>query len=86
VFSPFSEVLENPTGLGRGFSPQLGYRCFPRKNTVFDLFTFLLISAAISVLDELQTPCPNRAYACFQKLLKIYQHNSPPLVFVFSQI
>jgi len=37
---------------------------------VFDLFTLLLISAAISALDELQTPCPNMAYACFQKLLK----------------
>jgi len=24
VFSPFSEVLENRTGVGRGFSPQLG--------------------------------------------------------------
>ena len=47
---------------------------------MFDLFTLLLIFTAISVLDELQTLCPNRVYACFQKLLKICQHNSPPLL------
>jgi len=54
---------------------------------MFDLFTFLLISAAILILDELQTPCPNKAYACFQKLLKISQHNSPPsCVYVLSNL
>jgi len=61
VFSPFSEVLENPLGVGRGFSSHLGWRRFSRKNIVFDLFTLLLISAAISVLVELQTPYQNGA-------------------------
>jgi len=50
------EVCENPTGVGRGFSPQLGQRCFSHKNTMLDLFTFMLICIAIPVLDSLQTP------------------------------
>ena len=36
------KCCKNPIGIGRGFSPQLGQRCFSRKNTVFILLIFCL--------------------------------------------
>ena len=61
------------------FFTSVGLEVFPHKNIVLDLLTFLLISVAIPFLDSLQTSWPNSCSVWLQKLMKIYQHNSPLL-------
>jgi len=74
------EVSENPTRVGRGFSPQLGQRCFPYKNTVC-----ILLSAAIPFLVH----CKHSVRTVLMSVSKNSEKSAntihPPLVFEYSQ-
>jgi len=71
------KCCQNPIGIGHGFLPQLGQRCFPRKNTVFILLTFCLYPLlshfwfTASTLSEL-------FLRVFPETHENQQHNLPP--------